>query len=116
MAETINKINTSNKLLKIEDDFLEFKSRQYLTGENKGIVEKLAADLQKKLQRSKNKIYLFGISPNTKQIELVAFNKFSDDRLNEIKNKIKQKTNIKIEFAKVPVKDNLGLILGFIVD
>lgn len=111
----ITKICFSNNFVNIEDNIIEFKSRDFVSGNNQKIVKRLEGDIKKKLRESCFKIYMLGANEDTKEFEPLSLNKFDDNRISQIKSLL-QKTGIhNTYFLKVPSKDAKNCILILIV-
>lgn len=97
----------SNKFANSENDLIEFKSRDYVSGNNKRIVENLCQDIKKKIRKSANKIYIIGANEDTKDFEPLPISKFDDNRIKDLEGELKEKTGLSnLYFQKIP--DNNG--------
>lgn len=110
----------SNKLLKDlkcnltidENDLLEFKKRDYVTGNNSKIIDNLVKDIPNKLGNKSNKLYLIGYDERAKNIEPIALNNFHDSRMDYIQGEIKKKLkeehqiNCDLKLVKIPVNEH----------
>lgn len=99
-----------------EDDFIELKSRDFLVGSNKHIVEKLSTDIERKLQKTSLKVYFIGINEKDETIEFMQASRYDDSRLNELKSLITKKLtkrglDVKIEFYPINIDKYSKMIL-----
>lgn len=98
-----------------ENELIELKSRDFLPKKNDGIINNLSEDILKKISNSDFKFYILGYDEKTRKYEPLSSQKFSDDRLNTISKKIKEKTNVKdITIFKMEYDDK-SCILSLIV-
>lgn len=108
----ISNIDFSNKFANVEDDVLELKSRDFVSGDNKQIVDNLTRDIKTKIQRSRFKVYVLGASEDTKDFEPLPISKFSDDRLRGIECSLKSEIGIQdLYLLKIPANNGKDCLL-----
>lgn len=98
-------IKSSEKIIDNESDRIEFKSRDFVVGNNDEIGRKISQDIMKKLVRSSFKIYIFGINEDTLEIEPLTNNNFPSDRLTALERGISRELNkdLEVSIVKVPI-------------
>jgi hypothetical protein len=97
-----------------EDKIIEFKDSDYVAKDNKNIINDLARDLRKKLDKNAFKIYLIGINEKQRHIRPVSLTKFPDERLATIEDGIKKELdniNLHVKLTKIPFNDNECLLM-----
>lgn len=101
----------ADKITKLEDKVIEFKSREYFTGSDDEIVGKLTEDLKKKLNESPAKIYLIGIEDDG-TIDFLPDSRLKSDRLENIKQKIKQNSQATdLYLLRVRCQENKNILI-----
>lgn len=111
-----NEIDFSYKFANLEDDIIELKSRDFISGSNQDIVKKLSEDITKKTTISTFKIYLLGADEKNKEFEPITSYKFDDSRINQIKDSLQKNVgNLNVNFLKILSKDSKNCILALIV-
>jgi len=83
--EIVRGLSLEEKLSKLEDEVIEYKSRDSLAGGNEEVVEKLSQDLENKLKRSPCKMYIVGVEDNGTLAPIPA-SELKSDRIESIKN------------------------------
>lgn len=99
LSDRLSHEKISNRIINGENDIIELKARAFV--ENKTFDEEICSDIIKKLKINNKKLYLLGYDELARRIEPITSNHFKDERLKNLKNKIKNKINCKIEFIKV---------------
>lgn len=108
----LSEINPVGSFVNGESELLEFKSREFVSGNNDGVVKNLSEDILTKMKYSKNKIYVLGANESTKEFEPMSISKFSDSRIDDLKTKLIAKTDIReIELLKVPINNAKDCLL-----
>ena len=79
-----------------EDDLIELKSRDCLSGNNNEIILKLEDDLRNKLYNKNLCMYLIGYDERIKEYEPIPINRFDDSRIHLIAKKIKNKLGLSL--------------------
>lgn len=98
-----------------ENEIIELKSRDFLPKKTEEIIENLSKDINKKILHSDLKFYILGYDEKTRTYEPFSSQRFPDDRINNIKQKIKEKTKVsEITLFKMDY-DNKNCILTLIV-
>lgn len=120
LKEFSNKIlinlTQDKKILLNENNFLEFKNSDFIAGNQKSILSKIQSDIDKKLKLSSSKFYIFGFDEKSKSIDPILTNKFSDDRIEELKKSLEEKYyGYKIEVNKFPLEDNRYSIITLLI-
>lgn len=98
----LENIKIGNKIVKLEDNIIEFKSREYFDGKNKEIVDKISNDLKKKLASNHTKIYLIGVNDDG-SLDPIPNDRLSSDRVTNLQEKIKESSQVSI-LHLLPVK------------
>lgn len=110
----IEDIPPVSKVTKLEDKILEFKSRDYFGGKDEEIAMKIYTDLKKKLQEAQYKIYLIGVEDDG-TIGFIPDSRIKSDRLENIRQKIKQESQV-THLYLIPVKcgdnENILILIG----
>lgn len=109
----LENLNIGKQITKLEDDILEYKSRDYFVGNNNEIIKKIGTDLKKKLEKHPWKIYLIGVEDNGR-IDPIPNSRLPSDRTETIKQKIKEIYQVDtIYLIPVPVScaDNGSIII-----
>lgn len=98
---------STQKVIQNECNIIEFKSSDYLSGNNIQISKKIFEDLSKKLLDNNFRIYLFGVNEATLELEPMSSNKFSSDRLGTLERMICNELGdtTKIALVKVPLEN-----------
>ncbi len=104
----------------IEDEYIEFKSRDFLVGRNEEIIDRLAKDILKKLKESNIKIYIIGVNESDRSIEPLRRSNFKDERINTIKKGVvkrleKQGMVVDIIMRPIPVNSNEILLILVVI-
>ena len=108
----LKEVDLSSHFIKNEDYILEFKSRDFMSGNDKKIVGALKGDIEKKLRNNPFKIYVLGADEDTKRFELLSISKFSDERVSKLKTDLeKELIQCKMDLLKIPSKDGKECIL-----
>ncbi len=106
----------SRKFANKECDIIELKGRDFVSGDNKKIVENLSSDIQTKIKTSANKIYILGANENTKDFEPLPISKFSDSRINDLEKSLKERTGLlSLSLHKIPANNGRDCLLTLIV-
>lgn len=106
----------SRKFANKECDIIELKGREFVSGDNKKIVENLSSDIQTKIKTSSNKIYILGANENTKDFEPLPISKFSDSRINDLEKSLKERTGLSnLSLHKIPANNGKDCLLTLIV-
>ena len=85
LAEEITReLIFQNKLTKVEDRLLEYKSRDILNGNNGQIINTLADDIRKKLKNDKCKLYIVGVEDDGTFDPILA-SRMQSDRIEKIR-------------------------------
>lgn len=92
----VSEINITYKVQIFEDDLIELKSRDFLSGNNNEIISKLEDDLRNKLYNKDLCLYLIGYDERIKEYEPVPLNRFDDSRIHLIAKKIKIKLGLSL--------------------
>lgn len=88
----IDLVDNLDKNVKItENEIIELKARDFISGTNDDIIEKLSEDINKKLTKANFKIYFLGYTEKIRKFEPVESYKFSDDRLIQLEKGLKRK-------------------------
>jgi len=90
--EFSNKLTFSSNIY--ENEIIELKSRDFLPKKTETIIENLSRDINKKISHSDLKFYILGYDEKTRTYEPFSSQRFSDDRIYNIKQKIKEKTKV----------------------
>jgi GTPase len=100
-----------SKVTKLEDKILEFKSRDYFGGKDEEIAMKICTDLKNKLKEPPYKIYLIGVEDDG-TIGFIPDSRIKSDRLENIRQKIKQESHV-THLYLIPVKcgDNGNILI-----
>lgn len=101
-------------ILQREDKVIEFKSRDFFTGRDREIIEKVAEDLKSKIKTSEFKIYIIGVDEQTQKLEPLNSNRFKSERLNNIEaelKSIKDFSNLELRLIKMPVKEEECILI-----
>ena len=110
----IEDIPPVSKITKLEDEILEFKSRDYFGGKDEEIAMKICTDLKKKLKEPPYKIYLIGVEDDG-TIGFIPDSRIKSDRLENIRQKIKQESQV-THLYLTPVKcgdnENILILIG----
>ncbi len=114
----LDSISPATIVTKKEDSVLEFKSRDYFTGKNEQIAERLAEDIKTKLENFGFKLYIIGVDESSGELDLIPSGRIQNDRLTLIEEMVKQKlnengliTNLKL----IPIKFDKGYVLSVVV-
>lgn len=108
----IPKTDFSKKFANSEDALLELKSRDYVSGKDKQVVERISNDIKTKIKKSQHKIYIFGANEDTKDFELLPFSRFGDDRVKSIENSLKISTQVSdLHLLKIPANKGKECLL-----
>jgi len=118
LSKSLNyELDFDSKFVNIESNIMEFKCREVLLGDNKEIITKLSEDLSKKLRESNHKIYVIGANEDTKDFEPIPISKFDDNRIQTIKEGIKQQTRCNsLEIIKIPSKNEKDCVLIMVAE
>jgi hypothetical protein len=105
--ELVSEIKITYNAQIFEDDLIELKSRDFLSGNNNEIISKLEDDLRNKLYNKDLCLYLIGYDERIKEYEPIPINRFDDSRIHLISKKIKSKLGLSI------LKKDLSIPLFF---
>ncbi len=106
----IGESSFGDKLTKLEDKILEYKSQDYFSGKDKDIIRKLCEDLSKKLNDSPCKIYLIGVEDGG-TFNTIPKSRLKSDRLEKIRQAIQNEINTTIRLIPILQNDKGILIL-----
>jgi len=100
-----NTIKIPKTVVQKEEKVIELKSRDFLVGgKEDAIVDRIADDINKKINDEPFKIYLFGVDEKTNKVEPITSQKFSSGRISGIEKKIlKNCSNIQLSMVKIPL-------------
>ncbi len=108
----IKDIDFSLHFLKSEDNTLELKTRDFIVGTDKEIIEKLKKDIEKKIKESRFKLYILGADEKTKKIEPLPINQFNDTRIQNLEKNLQETfKNTTIRFVKISSKEGDECVL-----
>jgi len=120
-VEKVKRSLSPSVLTKIEDLVIEFKSRDYFTGNDSKIVDQLTEDMISKLNKTSFKVYFIGVEDNG-ELDPVPRSRINQDRLENIRKNIVSRLksrNFDVELFPVliPVENanQKGYIISFIV-
>lgn len=95
-----------------EDKIIELKASSYIAGNNKQIIENLTKDIPKKIRKSNFKFYILGYDEKGKQVDPLTSNKFDDNRIDTLTEKLKKELKIEnILLNKVPIDENSCILI-----
>ncbi len=94
--ELVSEIKITHNAQIFEDDLIELKSRDFLSGNNDEIISKLENDLRNKLYNKDLCLYLIGYDERIKEYEPIPINRFNDSRIHLISKKIKNKLGLSL--------------------
>jgi hypothetical protein len=103
----------NGKLLKTEDKFIEYKSRDIVSGKNDQIIERLADDISKKIKGEGNycKLYILGVEDDGKMNPILS-SKFDSNRIDVLQRNLQQKfKELKINVFSVQNEEDLVLVI-----
>ncbi len=110
LSEFVKELKFDAELM--EDSILELKSKEYFTGTDKDIVEKLTKDIPKKLKDNDYKLYLIGYDEKSKLYDSIPSNKLSDTRIDNITRNIKKQIEVsELHLMKIPFDRNNCIIM-----
>lgn len=110
-TEIGNTISIGSKILEHESNVIEFKSSDYLQGNDDDIIKRVSEDLDKKVLNNDFKIYFFGIDEKTHEIESINSRRFNSDRIGSIENKLRIKTGLSLCLIKVPLDKGTIMVM-----
>ncbi len=100
----------STRITQNENDIIEYKSRDFISGSDDDIIKRISDDINKKMKKENFKIYFFGIDEASLEIETVNIKRFNSDRVGNIEKKVRSQTGLKdLSMVRVPL--NSGSIL-----
>lgn len=108
----IKELSIQGKITTTEDQFIEYKSREYFAGKDEVIISRFEDDLRKKLDNSDCKLYLIGVEDDG-TIDPFLATRFNSDRIENIRKGIEEKIK-SITIIAFSVNDNNNAILIFI--
>lgn len=112
----ISDVDFSRKFANKECDIIELKGRDFVSGDNKKIIENLSSDILTKIKTSANKIYLLGANENTKDFEPLPLSKFSDSRINDLEKSLRERTGLSnLSLHKIPANNGKDCLLILVV-
>ncbi|MCE7699228.1 MAG: hypothetical protein K8E24_010570 [Methanobacterium paludis] len=113
MQKLLEDTNFSSKIN--EDEVVELKSRDFLTGNTKEIVSKLTKDVENKMKDSEFKLYIFGYDERIEEYEPFPTTRFDDSRILSLNKYLRESTNFEnLNLFKID-KDNNQCILAMTV-
>jgi hypothetical protein len=86
-SQLASQVVLPSRLTKVEDDVLEFKSRDVMAGDNDGIGRALAEDIEAKLKGSDCAVLLIGVEDDG-TLGLLPASRLRSDRVEVIRNRI----------------------------
>jgi hypothetical protein len=109
--EIIMSISLSDRLSKVEDDLLEYKSRDILSGGNGRVIDDLAHDLKKKLSKNPCKLYIVGVEDDG-AFDPIPASRVQSDRIEIIRKGIQNTLpDIEVFAFSVTQKDHALLFI-----
>jgi hypothetical protein len=110
----LNEIDLAGRLSKLEDDIIEFKSRDVLSGGNDQVISTLVEDVQGVLKSSALAILIVGVQDDG-TIDAVPSSRVSSDRLETIRKGLTRELDVeKAYVSSIPSEDG-ALILILVV-
>jgi hypothetical protein len=100
----------NGNLTKTEDTIIEFKSREVFTAKPKDLSDYLVADLNKKLKKSRCKVYVIGVEDDGR-IDPLPASRLKSDRIESLKHAILNEIDLQSLFILPIINDGQGLIL-----
>ena len=100
----------SKIISKLEDQVLEYKSRDFLAGRDAEVIEKLSEDLGKKLKESPCKIYIIGVEDDGTVNPLPA-SRLRSDRIEGLQSAVQNQLGIPNIYALPVVQKDEGILL-----
>lgn len=100
-------IKKSKIIAENEGDIIEFKSRDFIIGNDNEILTKIKEDVEKKIKLNLFKIYIFGVDDKSKKIETLSSNKFKPERINNLEKQLLKNidNNITIKILSIPINN-----------
>nr|MDO8080346.1 hypothetical protein [Candidatus Freyarchaeota archaeon] len=95
-------------IMQRENKIIEFKSRDFFTGNDREIIEKITKDLKSKIKTNEFKIYIIGVDEKNQKLEPLNSSRFMSERLNNIEaglKNIQELSNLEVQIIKVPTKE-----------
>ena len=91
---------------------LETINAEINNGDAALIIENLTKDIPKKIRKSNFKFYILGYDEKGKQVDPLTSNKFDDNRIDTLTEKLKKELKIEnIHLNKVPIDENSCILI-----
>lgn len=99
------------KWAKLEDEILEYKSREFIVSGNDDVMKRIANDLSKKLEKSPCKVYLIGVEDDA-TVRPVLVSRLKSDRIETIRKSLKNELGINdVDICVVAQNDGAIMLL-----
>jgi hypothetical protein len=107
--ECLNVTQLNGKWSTLEG-LLEYKNSEYFSGNDDEIVNRLAADFKKKLEKSRCTVYLIGVEDDG-TLDLVSKTRLGSDRLSGIRDRLQKGLDLACIYVLSIIKEGRGLIV-----
>lgn len=108
--EIIKVLLLDGKWTKLEDQVLEYTSRDFLAGRDAEVIEKLSEDLSKKLKESGCKIYIIGVE-NDGAVNPLPASRLKSDRIETIRSGLQNQLGTQNIYTLPVVQKEQGILL-----
>lgn len=110
MQELAKSFSAQRRLTRIEDQMLEYKSRDFFSGDNEQIVQRFTSDISTKLKSVNCKIYVVGVEDNG-VIDPIPVSRLRSDRVEYIRMRLEENLSLKKLYAFPVTWNQEGLLV-----
>jgi hypothetical protein len=95
-----------------ENSIIEYKSRDFISGSDDDVIQRISDDLNKKMKKDNFKIYFFGVDEESLEVESVNIKRLNSDRVGNMERKVRSQTGLKdLSMIRVPLTSGSILLM-----
>ena len=95
-----------------ENSIIEYKSRDFISGSDDDVIQRISDDLNKKMKKDNFKIYFIGVDEESLDVEAVNIKRLNSDRVGNMERKVRSQTGLKdLSMIRVPLTSGSILLM-----
>jgi hypothetical protein len=98
------------KFTKLEDNILEYKSQNFLAGNDKEIIKKICDELIKKLETNPCKVFFIGVEDNG-EIHPLPASRLKSDRIENLRARIQKQLAMPDIYTLPIIQEDVGILI-----
>lgn len=106
----LSDLSFPSHLSKVENEVLEYKSKEIFSGNNSSIISRLSEDITIKLATNPCKVYIVGVEDNG-NIDPIPKSRLKSDRIESIRKGVAQKLSLEHVYILPVLQDQNGFLL-----